>query len=226
MSSNWYQSTAWHEVIGLEMVFSFVVTNCDHKQITFTTAAMAKAKRAVVKIMPDEGIIRRIYLLRGQKVMIDRDLAELYGVETKRLKEAVRRNIERFPKDFMFQMNRKEFINWRSQIASSNSDKMGLRYAPFCFTEQGFAMLTGVINSPKAIEMNIAIMRAFVETRKLLHGNKKIAEQVKLLFDRIGEHDVQLGAIYDALENLMDEKTEEKVKKTGWEERERIGFKK
>ncbi len=187
---------------------------------------MAKAKKVVAKIIPDEVIIRKIYLLRGQKVMLDRDLAELYGVETKRLKEAVRRNIERFPKDFMFQMNTKEFENWRSQIASSNSDKMGLRYAPFCFTEQGVAMLTGVINSPKAIEMNIAIMRAFVETRKLLHSNKKIAEQIQQLFDRIGEHDVQLGAIYDALENLMDEKTEDKVKKMDWEERERIGFKK
>ncbi len=103
---------------------------------------------------------------------------------------------------------------------------MGLRYAPFCFTEHGVAMLTGVINSPKAIEMNIAIMRAFVETRKLLHSNKKIAEEIKLLFDKIGEHDVQLGAIYNALENLMDEKTEEKVKNINWAARERIGFKK
>ncbi len=187
---------------------------------------MAKSKKALTKIIPDEIIIKKIYVFRGQKVMLDKDLAELYGVETKRLKEAVRRNIERFPKDFMFEMNKKEFENWRSQSASSNSDKMGLRYAPFCFTEQGVAMLTGVINSPKAIDMNIAIMRAFVETRKLLHSNKKIAEQIRMLFDRIGEHDVQLGAIYDALENLMDEKTGDKVKKIGWEERERIGFKK
>ena len=97
---------------------------------------------------------------------------------------------------------------------------------PFAFTEQGIAMLSGVINSAKAIDMNIAIMRAFVETRKLLHSNKKIAEQIKLLFDKIGEHDVQLGAIYDALENLMDEKTEAKIKKIDWAERERIGFKK
>ena len=186
---------------------------------------MAKVK-ALTKIIPDETIIRKIYVLRRQKVMIDRDLAELYGVETKRLKEAVRRNIERFPKDFMFQMNKKEFENWRPQIASSNSDKMGLRYAPFCFTEQGVAMLTGVITSPRAIEMNIAIMRAFVETRRLLHGNKKVEEQLQQLFDRIGEHDTQLAAIYDAIENLMDEKTEEKVKKINWEERERIGFKK
>ena len=179
-----------------------------------------------MKIIPDETIIRRIYIFRGQKLMVDRDLAELYGIETKVLNQAVKRNIERFPKDFMFQLNVKEFENWRSQTVTSNSEKMGMRRSPYVFTEQGVAMLSGVINSPKAIDMNIAIMRAFVETRKLLHSNKKIAEQIKLLFDRIGEHDVQLGAIYDAIENLMDEKTETKVKKINWEERERIGFKK
>ncbi|MES2848649.1 MAG: ORF6N domain-containing protein [Bacteroidota bacterium] len=185
---------------------------------------MAKAKNGIVKIIPDETIIRKIYLLRGEKVMLDRDLAELYGVDTKVLKQAVKRNAKRFPKDFMFTLTQKEFQNLRSQFVTSSWG--GIRYLPSAFTEQGVAMLSGVINSPKAIEMNIAIMRAFVETRKLLHSNKKIAEQIKLLFDRIGEHDVQLGAIYNALENLMDEKTEEKVKKIGWEERERIGFKK
>jgi hypothetical protein len=185
---------------------------------------MAKAKRAIVKIIPDETIIRKIYQLRGEKVMLDRDLAELYGVDTKVLKQAVKRNAKRFPKDFMFTLTQKEFQNLRSQFVTSSWG--GIRYLPSAFTEQGVAMLSGVINSPKAIEMNIAIMRAFVETRKLLHGNKKIAEQIKALFDRIGEHDVQLAAIYDALENLMDEMTEEKVKKKNWEERERIGFKK
>jgi hypothetical protein len=185
---------------------------------------MAKAKRDVVKIIPDETIIRKIYNLRSQKVLLDVDLALLYGIETRRLKEAVRRNIDRFPADFMFELNEKEYKGLRSQFATSN--RGGVRYMPFAFTEQGVAMLSGVINSPKAIEMNIAIMRAFVETRKLLHSNKKIAEQIKMLFDRIGEHDVQLGAIYDALENLMDEKAEEKVKNKTWEQRERIGFKK
>lgn len=185
---------------------------------------MAKAKRAVVKIIPGDTIIRKIYNIRNQKVLLDVDLALLYGIETRRLKEAVRRNIDRFPPDFMFELNDKEYKSLRSQFATSK--RGGVRYMPFAFTEQGVAMLSGVINSSKAIEMNIAIMRAFVETRKLLHSNKKIAEQIQQLFDRIGEHDVQLGAIYDALENLMDEKTEEKVKKISWEERERIGFKK
>ena len=186
---------------------------------------MAKAKKTVVKIIPDETIIRKIYMLRGQKVMLDMDLAILYEIDNKQLKRQVRRNIERFPEDFMFEITSKELGSLRSQIGTSNK-RGGIRYLPYAFTEQGVAMLSGVINSPKAIEMNIAIMRAFVETRKLLHSNKKIAEQIKLLFDRIGEHDVQLGAIYDAIENLMDEKTEEKVKKIHWEERERIGFKK
>ena len=183
---------------------------------------MAISKKSVFKILPHERIIRSIYIFRGQKVMVDRDLAELYGIETKVLNQAVKRNIKRFPKDFMFQLNAKEFESWKSQIVTSNSEKMGIRRSPYVFTEQGVAMLSGVISSPKAIEMNIAIMRAFVETRKLLHSNKKIAEQIQQIFDRIGEHDVQLSGIYDAIENLMDEKAEKKT----WEERERIGFKK
>ena len=190
--------------------------------------AMAKAKKGIVKIIPDEIIIRKIYLLRGQKVLLDKDLAELYGVETRILNQAVKRNTDRFPPDFMFQLTRVEYNSLRSQFVILEISKKGKysKFNPFAFTEQGVAMLSGVINSPKAIEMNIAIMRAFVETRKLLHGNKKIAEQIKMIFDRLGEHDVQLGAIYDALENLMDEKTEEKAKKTDWAARERNGFKK
>ena len=189
---------------------------------------MAKAKKGIVKIIPDEIIIRKIYLLRGQKVLLDKDLAELYGVETRILNQAVKRNADRFPPDFMFQLTREEYNSLRSQFVILENYKKGKysKFNPFAFTEQGVAMLSGVINSPKAIEMNIAIMRAFVETRKLLHGNKKIAEQIKMIFDRLGEHDVQLGAIYDALENLMDEKTEEKAKKTDWAARERNGFKK
>ena len=185
---------------------------------------MAKAKKNVVKVIPDDTIIRKIYVLRGQKVMLDMDLAVLYEIETKRLKEAVRRNIERFPEDFMFELNAKEYNSLRTQFATSN--RGGSRYMPFAFTEQGVAMLSGVINSPKAIDMNIAIMRAFVETRKLVLSNKKVAEQIKTLFERIGEHDVQLAAIYDAMENLMDEKLDEKIEKQQWAERERIGFKK
>ena len=188
--------------------------------MNFIEPAMAKARKTVVKIIPDETIIRKIYMLRGQKILLDMDLAELYEVETNYLKRQVRRNIERFPEDFMFEINSKEYNSLRSQFGTLKRGSHA-KYLPFAFTEQGVAMLSGVINSTKAIEMNIAIMRAFVETRKLLHSNKKIAKQIKMLFDRIGEHDVQLSAIYDAIENLLDKKVEEKK----WEERERIGFK-
>ena len=109
-------------------------------------------------VLAEEAIISKIYLIRGQKVMIDRDLAELYGVETKRLKEAVRRNASRFPSDFMFEMNKEEFEDWRTQNATSKEDKQGLRYAPFCFTEQGVTMLSCVLSSERAIMVNIQIM--------------------------------------------------------------------
>jgi hypothetical protein len=112
-------------------------------------------KKNYLPSVTDEAIIRKIYLIRDQKVMIDRDLAELYGVETKRLKEAVRRNTERFPDDFMFELTREEFQLWRTQIASSKSDLMGLRYSPYCFTEQGVTMISCILNSQKAIDTNI-----------------------------------------------------------------------
>jgi ORF6N domain len=186
---------------------------------------MPKAKRSVVKVIPDDTIIRKIYMLRGQKVMLDMDLAVLYEVETGYLKRQVKRNIERFPEDFMFELTSKEYNSLRSQIGILNRGAH-TKYLPFAFTEQGVAMLSGVINSPKAIDMNIAIMRAFVETRKLIHSNKKVAEQIKTLFERIGEHDGQLKAIYDAMENLMDEKLDKEIEEQQWKERERIGFKK
>ena len=112
---------------------------------------MTKMKQKInLQLIPDEVIVNQIYIVRAQKVMIDRDLAELYGVETKVLKQAVKRNAARFPIDFMFEMNKIEFENWRSQFVTSNSDKMGLRYKPFCFTEQGVAMLSSVLNSRKS----------------------------------------------------------------------------
>ena len=107
--------------------------------------------------VPIESIVSKIVFIRDEKVMLDRDLAELYGVETKVLKQAVRRNIKRFPGDFMFELTKKEFENWRSQFVTSNSDKMGLRYKPMAFTEQGVAMLSSVLHSNRAIEVNIAI---------------------------------------------------------------------
>lgn len=185
-----------------------------------------------------QSIQNRIYEVRGERVMLDFDLAALYETETRIFNQAVKRNIKRFPKDFIFQLSKEEWseirpqsvgtspqstdnqINQRSQIVTLNSAK-GTRYLPYAFTEQGVAMLSGVLNSDRAIQMNIAIMRAFVEVRKLLLQQSDIKEQLKELKNHISGHDVQLNQIYDALENLLDEKAAEKK----WNERERIGFK-
>ena len=113
--------------------------------------------------------------------MLDRDLAELYGVETKRLKEQVRRNIERFPDDFMFELSKSEFSNWRSQFATSNSDKIGLRYSPMAFTEKGVAMLSSVLRSKPAIQVNIQIMRAFTKMRQMIFDNEELRKEIENL---------------------------------------------
>ena len=150
--------------------------------------------------------------------MLDRDLATLYKTETKRLTEAVKRNIKRFPPDFMFQLTAKEFDSLRSQFATSK--RGGIRYLPYVFTEQGVAMLSGIINSDTAIKMNIAIMRAFVAIRNLSRQQMDLHEQLRRIKERLGEHDTQLNSIYDALENMLDEKAGSQ----DWEDRERIGF--
>jgi phage regulator Rha-like protein len=180
-------------------------------------------------------IQNRIYEVRGERVLLDKDLADLYEVPTKSLNLAVKRNIKRFPADFMFQLTKEEFESLRFQIETSNNSgnplrfqsetskgRGGTRYLPYAFTEQGVAMLSGILNSDKAISMNIAIMRAFVEIRRIVLQQGDIKEQLKAIQERIGEHDTQLSAIYDAIENLLDDK----AAKRKWEDRERIGFKK
>jgi phage regulator Rha-like protein len=166
--------------------------------------------------IPEEIIISKIYVIRGQKVMIDRDLAYLYGVEAKRLKEAVRRNIERFPEDFMFIMTGVELNNWRTQIASSNSAKMGLRHAPFCFTEQGVTMLSCILNSKKAIETNIRIIRVFTKMREMLLTHKDI-----LL--KLGQVEKQLGKNCDDIQLIF--KTLRQFLNPPQESRKQIGYK-
>ncbi|HPO37891.1 MAG: ORF6N domain-containing protein [Kiritimatiellae bacterium] len=151
-------------------------------------------------VMPVERIERSIYLIRGQKVMLDRDLAVLYGVETKRLKEQVRRNIERFPNDFMFVLSDEEFANWRSHFATSNSDRMGLRHAPMAFTEQGVAMLSSVVNSARAIAVNIAIMRTFVKLRQMLDSHARLAKKLAGLE---AKYDEQFRVVFEVLNELM-----------------------
>lgn len=127
---------------------------------------------------PNEIISHKIYFIRGQKVILDRDLAELYAVKTKRLKEAVRRNRERFPEDFMFEMEKAEFQNWRTQFATSKSVRRGLRYAPFCFTEQGVTMAAGVLKSKRPIEINIKIIRVFTKIRELLPDTLNLPQPI------------------------------------------------
>lgn len=182
-----------------------------------------------------KSIQNRIYEIRGERVMLDRDLAALYETETKALNLAVKRNIKRFPIDFMFQLTKEEFESLRFQFETSEKSKSplrlqietskgrgGTRYLPYAFTEQGVAMLSGILNSDKAINMNIAIMRAFVEVRRVLLQQSDLKMQLKEIRERLGEHDAQLNQIYDAMENLLDEKAAQKK----WEDRERIGFKK
>ncbi len=165
-------------------------------------------------------IHNKIYEIREEKVMLDFDLAELYEVETKVFNQAVKRNLDLFPKEFMFILTQKEFADLRSQFVTSSWG--GKRYLPNAFTEHGVAMLASVLKSEKARKMNIAIIRAFIALRKLAIKNNELINLMIELKNRIDEHDVQFAGIYDAIENLLDEK----VNQTSWENRERIGYKK
>lgn len=154
--------------------------------------------------LSEEILASKIYLIRGQKVMIDRDLAELYGVETKVLKQAVKRNIERFPFDFMFEMTKEEFQIWRSQFVTSNADKMGLRYAPFCFTEQGVTMLACTLNSKRAIDINIQIVRVFTKIREALSDTLSIKLDIEELKKKVNNQDKNIELVFNYLDELME----------------------
>jgi hypothetical protein len=172
-------------------------------------------------LLPDELIINKIILLRDQKVLIDRDLAELYGVETRTLNQAVKRNIKRFPEDFMFQMTKEEMEIWKSQIVMSDNDRMGLRKPPFVFTEQGVAMLSSVLNSDRAILVNIQIMRVFTRMRALLESHKEILLKLESIEKKDIEQDEKILLIFEYLKQLEQAKQEETI----FKERKRIGFK-
>ena len=164
---------------------------------------MAESTKSIV--VAEESIISKIYLIRGKKVMIDRDLAGLYGVETKQLKRQVRRNIDRFPDDFMFELNEDEFQEWRSQFGTSNEgDKMGLRYAPYVFTEQGVAMLSSVLNSERAIKVNIQIMRIYTKMRELLLTHKDILLKLEQLERQVVQNSEDIQMIFAALKELLN----------------------
>lgn len=168
-------------------------------------------------LIPLERIEHAIYLIRGQKIMLDRDLAALYGVPTKVLKQAVNRNLKRFPDDFMFVLDNEEFTNWRSQFVTSNSDRMGLRYAPMAFTEQGVAMLSGILNSDRAIEVNIAIIRTFVKLRRMLEAHETLARKLAEIEKK---YDDQFRVVFEVLNELMTP-PEPKRKQIGFSVKER-----
>ncbi len=166
--------------------------------------------------VPDEIIVNIIFLIRNQKVILDRDLARLYSVETKVLKQAVRRNITRFPKDFMFELTNKEFKKWRSQFVTSNEDKRGLRYAPFAFTEQGVAMLSSILNSRVAIQVNIQIIRVFTQLRQSITEVLNLKLEIEAIKSKINNQDKNIELVFKYLDELIEKKNEP---------RQKIGFK-
>jgi len=169
------------------------------------------------QILPLERITSHILLLRGEKVLFDFDLAELYGVETKVLLQQVRRNGERFPEDFRFQLTREEFTSLRSQFVTSKADRRGGRqYRPYAFTEQGVAMLSSVLRSPRAVQVNIAIMRAFVQLRQMISSHTELARKFAALERK---YDAQFKVVFDAIRALMSDDHSAASKPT-----RRIGF--
>ena len=202
---------------------------------------MPTGKQNIVKLIPDEIIIRKIQVIRGHKVMLDFDLALLYEVETRALNQAVKRNIDRFPNEFMFRLTPKQWHSMRSQIVisspqnspfqgtetmmsqfvTSSQNKRKISSPPFAFSEHGLAMVANVLKSERAIKMSIVIVKTFIHFTKQILDYSELAAQIKALRQHLVEHDVQLNQIYDAIENLLDEKAEKK----SWEDRKRIGFK-
>ncbi len=171
----------------------------------------------------DELVVSKIYLIRGKKVLLDRDLAEMYGVETKALNQAVKRNKKRFPSDFMFQMTAHELEDWMSQIVTSNKEKMGLRKLPYVFTEMGVAMLSSVLKSETAVEVNIQIIRIFTRIREVLLTNKDVLLKLEQLerkmlhhHDSVNKHEEEIQMIFSTLKQLLN---------PSQEQRRKIGFK-
>lgn len=161
---------------------------------------MAKA----TAIAPHERIESRILLMRGRKVMLDSDLAELYGVTTKRLNEQVKRNKHRFPADFTFQLTPEETKSLRSQTATSNRGRGGRRYRPYAFTEHGAIMVASALNTHRAIEVSIYVVRAFVKLREMLSTQKELARKLAQLEKRIEAHDEEITALFEAIRQLME----------------------
>ena len=167
-------------------------------------------------LIPDDIISSKIYLIRNQKVMLDKDLSELYVVETKQLKRQVRRNLERFPEDFMFELSQQEFHNLRSQFGTSSWG--GSRYMPMAFTEQGVAMLSSVLNSPTAIKVNIQIIRVFTKIREMLTDTLSLKLEIEEIKKKLSNHTQNIELVFNYLDELID-------KKENTEPRNKIGYK-
>jgi len=166
--------------------------------------------KAMTDLVPNERVENKIYLIRGQKVMLDRDLAELYGVPNKALVQAIKRNMERFPEDFMFQLTTEEFKNLRSQIVTSSWG--GRRYLPYVFTEQGVAMLSSVLRSKRAIMVNVHIMRVFARLREILSTHEDLRRKIEAMEKK---YDQQFQVVFKAIKALID-KPEKKIMKIGF----------
>ena len=176
------------------------------------------AKKELQAMVMEQRILNRIYVVRNEKIMLDRDLAELYGIETKVLKQAVKRNIARFPKDFMFEMTANEFTKWKKSTALSVADKKGLRYAPFCFTEQGVTMLSCILNSKTAIEVNLRVIRVFVKMRAYALTHKEILLQLAKLEKEVKVNSKDIENIFMVLKELLEKESKPTP-------RNKIGFK-
>jgi hypothetical protein len=165
------------------------------------TSSLSSSRALTLRVAVIE---RRIYIFRERKVMLDRDLAELYGVPTFRLNEQVKRNRKRFPPDFIFRLTSREAKTLTSQIAMSKTGRGGRRTRPYAFTEQGVAMLSSVLTSDRAVQVNIAIMRAFVRLREVLATHRELAQKLAELEKKHRKHDMQIGSIFDALRKLIE----------------------
>ena len=178
-------------------------------------------EKKVTPTLPDEIIMNKIYLIRGHKVMFDRDLADIYKVETRRLKEQVRRNIKRFPSCFMFELTKQEVEDWRNQFGQGRREIMGLRILPFVFTEHGILMLANVLKSERAINMSIKIIETFVKVREMLIKDQDTLHRLERIEKTISSHDKNILLIFEYLKQFEDVKKQEQEQ----ENRKQIGYK-
>jgi hypothetical protein len=186
-------------------LFDFAI--CDIKRATMYMANEPA-------MTPMEGIDTKIHLIRGQRVMLDSDLAAVYGVPTKRLNEQIKRNLGRFPEDFAFQLSSEELENMRSQIATAS--RRNIRYRPWAFTEHGAIMLASILNSGRAVEMSVFVVRAFVRMRELVLGNRQLAAKLDELESRVGAHDEAIAELVTAIRQLLEPPADQPRREIGF----------